>query len=342
MKYKEVAGGHGVVRLYKSYAVKIVNNISIGVSIKEIVIMRHLNHPHLNRYIRVSCRKRMHIKMPLYECDLADLAETMPIWERMALLDQLFIPLFGALLHMKQKGVVHMDLKMRNIFYDHSKLVIGDFSSACFIGIKPAFSSTTLKYVPPEGDSLDYATDVYMMGSVILFFLLGKFHRVWDENGEMLLLDFDKLQEKYDSKVLRVVAGMVRKDPANRPSIEQLCAILGVAAPEQVPDSAPKQFLEGGNEGRAPASIAELTQFLRPRNVSQKDELVYFMRCCRDPVMGIFLAQALFEVDYFDLELLLRLKKVSVKNLYRRFWRIFKKWHLIEHLLDLHYQKYIK
>lgn len=347
MKYEKIEGGHGTVKLYDKYAVKILPNTCSGYAAKEIIIMRYLKHPNINIITKVVNKSgKTHIHMPKYDCDLSHLEKTMKISEKIAKLDKLFIPLFSALLHMKNKKVIHLDIKARNIFCRNEKLVIGDFSSACFENSYPSHFTTTKFFIPPEGEVLDYSTDVYMMGSAILFFIFGEFHRKWDEDGELILVDFDKLLQIYDGKILKIILSMVRRDPQNRPEIEELCANLGVrvkaAKPKPVVSfkldaefgrSAIAQFKQDMyvllQNPQAEKLFAEYLGFLIPR--------ISFLK--EPQLVAFFVIQCLFDLQFFDMDLIMIFKKATAQQLFADFWNLYQKWDNLEKLIDLHVSK---
>ena len=230
MEYNIVYGGHSTVRIYSDKATKIIDNTYDGGSIKELAILNYLDHPRINKCTGWRWKKkRLEIDSPLYAETLDEYKDKFLVVSRVMMLDDLFIPLFDALLYMKGRKIMHLDIKPDNIFVD-KVLYLADFSSAWIEGVPAHGLTSTRAYVPPEGRHADYSVDIYMFGFTILEFLLGEFELTWNSDGELDIQGFGRVLKKYDSKVLHLLPGMVHRDPAARPAIEQLCHNLGVAA----------------------------------------------------------------------------------------------------------------
>ena len=79
-----------------------------------------------------------------------------------------------ALAFMRKKGLMHGDVKPRNIYSDGEKWLLGDLGSVCVAGEVPQYGSEG--YLSPEaarGESCDIRADLYSLGITVYKLLSG-------------------------------------------------------------------------------------------------------------------------------------------------------------------------
>jgi serine/threonine protein kinase len=164
-----------------------------------------------------------------------------------------------ALAHAHAKNLVHRDVKPENIFLHRGPAGVtitklldfgivrlldrnGSFSEGRFIG--------TLRYASPEqvtGYDVGPATDVYSLGAVLFEMLAGR--GPFDDAGDALSIGSARIHRKapalelyahVPSSLDRLVARMLAKDPAARPSscarvAEELVGVLRESLPTKEP-----------------------------------------------------------------------------------------------------------
>ncbi len=328
MDYEVVRGGHGEVRIFENHAVKVIENTYDGISLKELVLLKRLDHPQI-----VKCRgyewtaREVEISMDLFDCDLEEYSKQFHPKEKIAMLDDLFRPLLSAMLYLKRARIVHMDIKPSNIFVRDGSLYLGDFSSACFEDSEPNFIATTREYIPPEGARVDYATDIYCLGITILEFIIDEFPKEFVD-GRLQICGFDRVLRKYPSKLLRMLLPMVREDPLLRPTVEELIVKLGSKKPKPVKTPEPKlPPVDAAESMRFIEELERLFTFreeLTHRRQDVADHMARLSTAVKEYVRPelvmptcLFLVQILMDFPCFNMDLVLPHLRIPLAEVYR-------------------------
>jgi alpha-tubulin suppressor-like RCC1 family protein/tRNA A-37 threonylcarbamoyl transferase component Bud32 len=156
----------------------------------------------------------------------------------------------AALAHAHQRGIVHRDVKPENIFIDETtgQALLSDFGVARSLEPDSQLTATgtaigTPAYMSPEqidGTTLDGRSDLYSLGLVGWEMLTGR--RPWE--GESLysviykqkreeLPPIDELRPDTPDRLIYLIEGAIRKDPAERwSSPAELLEHASTIAPE--------------------------------------------------------------------------------------------------------------
>lgn len=337
MDYEVIRGGHGEVRIFSNRAVKVIENTYDGNSLKEIVLLKRLDHPRI-----VKCKnhtwtsRTLEIDMDLFDCDLEEYSKTFHPKEKIVMLDDMFQPLLGAMVYLKRMNVVHMDIKPSNIFVRDNSVYLGDFSSACLKDSEPVFMATTKEYIPPEGSRVDFSTDVYCLGISILEFLIGEFPKVY-KDGRLDICGFDKVMRKYtSSKLIKMLLPMTCEDPLQRPTIEIVLSKLN-GSKKSKPAKKHKSIEQDVDTTDSLKFISELeTVFTYRKELDHRrqyiiDKLAQSSNIVKEYVrvelvmpVCLFLVQTLLDVPCFNLDIVLRYLKVPISEVYRACEFIFR------------------
>jgi NIMA (never in mitosis gene a)-related kinase len=210
--------------------------------LREVDIMKKLNHPHIIKYIDsfihnneliivTEWAERGDLKKLIKEKEAEDLQFDEPnIWELMK-------QIASALRHMHDKRIMHRDLKPANIFIsnDHS-LKIGD------LGLGRSFSSETLEayskvgtplYMSPEliqDSGYTENADVWSLGCICyeLAELKSPFRNKEEKMSLMDLFDnitkcnYRPLDPRFSPQLREAIRNMIVVDPTKRWSSEQV------------------------------------------------------------------------------------------------------------------------
>lgn len=160
----------------KDFAVKVQPTYD-GVYIREIAILRYLNHPNIIKpegYLFVNYTDEIHIAMQKAESTLVALIDSVPDIQTIT---SISYQLLHALAYMEEKNIIHRDLKPGNILMYGNTVKICDFGlSKYFIDGKNSHTShtsevQTLWYRSPEvtfKQGYNFKTDVWSIGAIIL------------------------------------------------------------------------------------------------------------------------------------------------------------------------------
>ena len=176
-------------------------------------------------------------------------------------------------------GVVHRDLKPANVLLAEDGPRITDFgisrSLAEMAGTDSIITSIAPSFMSPEqgmGEVAGPPSDVFSLGSVLAYAVTGqapfKADQVFDELRWVINGDPDL--SGVPAQIRPLIARCLAKDPALRPSIDQIMAELSVQLPEA--NWPPVQFGKvipnydlSSFRGRGPASLAPPVQSIRAK-----------------------------------------------------------------------------
>ena len=160
----------------KDFAVKVQPTYD-GVYIREIAILRYLNHPNIIKpegYLFANYKGEIHIAMQKADSTLNALIDSVPDIQTIT---SISYQLLHALAYMEEKNIIHRDLKPGNILMYGNTVKICDFGiSKYFIDGKNSHTShtgelQTLWYRSPEmtfKQGYNFKIDVWSIGAIIL------------------------------------------------------------------------------------------------------------------------------------------------------------------------------
>jgi serine/threonine protein kinase len=245
------SGSHGVVDLVQDVETKryaVMKTIAIGGASrvsslseakKEADLLRSLRHPNIIHLIDSFVRSRSEFVIVLEYADAQDLqryTDSNPnIPERTVV--RIFIQIILALayLHSPSVRVIHRDLKAANIFLFKNRLVkLGDFGisrelrgeqlAQTLIGT-PYFMCPELIQQQPYG----YPADIWAAGCILFELMTGQRafqgHTPGELFAQIVIGRTPEIPGSYSPKLKCLVAHMLCKDPARRPTADDILAM---------------------------------------------------------------------------------------------------------------------
>eukprot|EP00667_Euglena_gracilis_P007680 EG_transcript_7754 len=223
------------------YVAKEVNLLAMKPSEKEeakneIRILARLDHPNITKFADAfEVSHVLYIVMEFADGgDLwAKLQAAVPTLLPETLVLHYFVQLCLALHHLHSQRVLHRDLKAANVFLTKDNVVkLGDFGISTVLQHTMSMAHTkcgTPYYFSPEickGRPYSYASDVWALGC-ILYELCALRHAFSGRSMTDLLQHItagscEPLSHPYSSDLCLLVEAMLNKDPAQRPSVEEL------------------------------------------------------------------------------------------------------------------------
>ncbi len=200
---------------------------------EEASVLSKLSHPHILRLLGYSSR----IPLLIYEyADGGSLEWQLARGWRPSLRDTVLmgIQIGDALRYIHSRGLVHGDIKPGNIFLVDCVVKLGDFSSLVKL-LAQTSDHSRFAYTPgwraPEQvysdlrrrvveRGLENRVDVYQLGNIVLYLLTG-----YSVDGEdVFKKDYVQqiLGKVADTRLKSLLAEMLRPDPEERPSMDEV------------------------------------------------------------------------------------------------------------------------
>jgi serine/threonine-protein kinase len=158
----------------------------------------------------------------------------MPIAEGLALISSITLALAEA----HEKGIIHRDLKPENVFLvevkgERPQVKLLDFGTAELLGTRAEQRvGTSLPYVSPEqarGDTVDGKSDIYALGAIAYELVTGKPVFEGKTASDIIKKHLDEkpkaassLNSEVPAQLDALIAAMLAKSPADRPSLEKI------------------------------------------------------------------------------------------------------------------------
>jgi serine/threonine protein kinase len=211
--------------------------------LKEVRLLESLDHPNIVSYLD-SYLEGSELVIVFEWAAAGDLKrQVRKAQERRVMFEErviwkYFSQICEAIRHMHSRRVIHRDLKPANIFLTlEGQVKVGD------LGLGRALSDNTMEahskvgtplYMSPEvlrGDGYDWKSDVWSLGC--LLYELAMLKSPFKSEGLNLYSLFQKinagdytpLPNHYSSELKQLAYKMISKDPADRPDMEEVCAI---------------------------------------------------------------------------------------------------------------------
>eukprot|EP00668_Euglena_longa_P017108 GGOE01021450.1.p1 GENE.GGOE01021450.1~~GGOE01021450.1.p1 ORF type:complete len:1044 (+),score=259.28 GGOE01021450.1:341-3472(+) len=190
-----------------------------------------------------------------------------------------FVQLCLALHHLHSQRVLHRDLKSANVFLTSDNVVkLGDFGISTVLQHTMSMAHTkcgTPYYFSPEickGRPYSYASDVWALGC-ILYELCALRHAFTGRSMTDLLQQItsgssEPLSRPYSSDLCHLVEAMLTKDPAQRPTVEELLRLNFL-------HGTVRQVIDGGATDPYGQSEERTTQRNRKRYLKESERLLH-------------------------------------------------------------------
>ena len=211
--------------------------------VSEVNILRDLKHPNIVRYYdRIIDKQKAKIFIVMEYCEGGDMGQLIkkckkdkdPIVEDVVW--KIFMQIVLALYechHRKEGKILHRDLKPGNVFFDSKNNVkLGDFGLARILSKDSQYACThvgTPYYMSPEQikeSKYNEKSDIWSAGCVL--YEMAGLKPPFEAANQLSLAvkiksgKFDRLPAKYSDELQRVVSWMLRVNPEERPTVDDL------------------------------------------------------------------------------------------------------------------------
>ncbi|MEU8637082.1 serine/threonine-protein kinase [Amycolatopsis sp. NPDC048633] len=247
-----LVGSGGTARVYRAVDLRLEREVAVKIydrdvvaldqrrRLREMSIQGSITHPGVVALLDSGTEHgRTYLVMQLVEGEnLAErlLGGPMPVPEVTALADGLA----EALAHVHARRVVHRDLKPANVFLSADGPLIGDFGIAHALdtthitgtGVVPG----TAAYLAPEqvgGERAGPPADVYALGLILLECATGRreYPGTMVEAAMARLTRAPRIPEGLPPSLAHTLQRMTHRDPADRPTAEEVRQLLHKPAP---------------------------------------------------------------------------------------------------------------
>jgi len=209
-----------------------------------------------------------HLVMDLAEGEtLEDLVVRSPLTGPMV--SALAEGLVEALLAIHAAGIVHRDLKPSNVLFGQDGVRVVDFGVSAFAEAAGTTRTGTLvgtpSWIAPEqatGEPIGPASDIFLLGMVVAYASSGE-HPFGTGRTDAMLFRIVHEEPEIDrvpSSLRQVISSCLEKDPARRPSLQQLAAALRGLDAAQLDRELPADRTYAASSTRLGAAATEEVQ----------------------------------------------------------------------------------
>ncbi|AAZ10342.1 protein kinase, putative [Trypanosoma brucei gambiense DAL972] len=205
--------------------------------LQEICVMSGVDHPNIVKFREsFSGNTSVNIIMECCKCTLEEIImlqqeEGQPFPEEAII--EWMVELLSGLAHLHSRRVVHRDIKTSNIFVtEKNHLKLGDFG-VCTVLTSASIATNSMVgtplYFSPEvcaGDAYDVRSDVWSLG--VVFYEMCTLRRPFEAEHlpgllqQVLTRDVAPFDTGLDTRLEEIVLRMLRKDPKERPTSQDL------------------------------------------------------------------------------------------------------------------------
>lgn len=227
----------GKVEALKKVSLSGLSAAQVREAEQEIFILRSLHHPNVVRY-KDSFVSGSNLCIITEYCELGDLSRYLknsqgPLSENEVL--RIFIQVLLGVEYLHKKQILHRDLKAMNVFLKRGMVVkIGDLGIARHLS-ESLFASTVVGtpfYLSPELCSerpYNYKSDIWALGCLLYELCCReppfKATATKSLKEQILSNEFADVPNSYSGDMNRLVRSILKTDPRDRPSIEELLSV---------------------------------------------------------------------------------------------------------------------
>ncbi|XP_023311409.1 serine/threonine-protein kinase Nek7 [Anoplophora glabripennis] len=218
----------------------------------EVDILSTLNHPNIIRYIE-SFKDEDSLQIVMEYADGGNLAQLInlkkhknDVFTEIGILD-IISQISAALSYMHSKRILHRDLKTANVFIGmNGTIKLGDFGISKMLNTKSQAHTVigTPYYLSPEMcECNDYnaKSDIWALGCIL--YELASLKKPFSAQNLPVLVqkitacEYDNIPQFYSTDLSCLVNIILQKNPANRPSANEIYDVLIPKIQEKVMDN---------------------------------------------------------------------------------------------------------